>query len=121
MLDDIAASGFEFAQDAAGAGQECLSNFGKTHGTAKAVEKARAELVFEFENLLRKRRLRDVRLLRSAGEGACVGDGAKVAELMEFDKAVLSCQSSVLSRSTCAYDRDRIPKPRAVLLLQNCS
>ena len=44
----------------------------------------RAEFVLELEDLLRKRRLRDVTLLGRAGEGVGVGDGAEVSELLEF-------------------------------------
>ena len=98
LFDHVAASGFKFTQDAACPGQKCLSNFRKTHGAAEAVEEACAELIFQFENLLRERRLGDVGLFGGAGERARVGDGAKVAKLVEFDTAVISRQSSVLSK-----------------------
>jgi hypothetical protein len=44
-------------------------------------------------------------LFSCAGERAGVSDGAEVAELVKFDKAVISDQSSVLSkRSTVFFD-----------------
>jgi hypothetical protein len=45
-----------------------------------------------------------VGLLGGAGEGAGVGDGAEVAKLVKFDKAVISRQSSVLSKGTVSFD-----------------
>jgi len=98
LFDHVTASGFKFTQDAACPGQKCLSNFRKTHGAAEAVEEACAELIFQFENLLGERRLGDVGLFGGTGERARVGDGAKVAKLVEFDTAVISRQSSVLSK-----------------------
>lgn len=89
LFDDVAASGFEFVQDATGAREKGFSDFGEADGAAKAVEEAGAEFIFQFEDLLRERRLRDVGLLGGSGERAGVSDSAKIAKLMKFDKAVL--------------------------------
>jgi hypothetical protein len=83
-LPDVALGGLEFAEDGAGAGKKRLTEIGEADGTAEAVEKAGAKLVFEFEDLLGKRRLGDVGLLGRAAEGASLGDGAKIAELVQF-------------------------------------
>jgi len=91
LLDYVAASRLEFAQDAAGAGEKYFTDFGEANGAAETVEEAGAEFVFEFEDLLRERRLRDVGLLGGAGEGAGIGDSAEVAELVEFHRG--SCKS----------------------------
>ncbi|HLZ12966.1 MAG TPA: hypothetical protein VKP58_10280 [Candidatus Acidoferrum sp.] len=40
--------------------------------------------------------MRDVGLLGGTGEGTGVGDGAKVAELVKFDKAAMGRGTSVL-------------------------
>jgi len=105
LLDHVTACGLEFAQDGARPREKCFSEFGETHGTAETVEEPRAEFVLEFQDLLRKRGLRDVRLLRGTRERAGVSNGAEVAELAKFDKAVISDQTSVLSkRSTVFFD-----------------
>ena len=51
-----------------GAWKKSFAEIGETNGTPKSVEQAGAKFVFEFENLLRKRRLRDVRLFGGAAE-----------------------------------------------------
>ena len=73
-----------FPEDLAGAGKKSFSQIGEADGAAEAVEKARAELVFEFEYLLGKRWLGDVGLFGRAAEGAGFGNGAEVAELVQF-------------------------------------
>ena len=74
----------EFVENGTRAGQKCLAQIGETHGAAEAIEEAAAEFGFEFLDLLRERRLRDVAFFRGAREGRGVGDGAEVAELVEF-------------------------------------
>jgi len=86
LLVDIAARGFEFAKDGAGAREEGLTGFGEADGTAEAIEEARAEFVFKFHDLLRERRLRNVRLLGGTAERTGFGDGAKVTKLVKFHK-----------------------------------
>jgi hypothetical protein len=83
-LDDITFGGGEFVEDRTSARQEGFAEFGKADGTAKAVEQASAKFVFQLENLLGERRLRDVALLGRAGEGVGVGDSTEVAKLLEF-------------------------------------
>jgi hypothetical protein len=90
LLDDVAARSFEFAEDGTGTGKKRLADVGEADGAAEAVEKAGAEFVFELEDLLGERRLRDVRLLGGAAEGAGFGDGAEVAKLVKFHKRVKS-------------------------------
>jgi hypothetical protein len=84
LLIDVAASGFEFTKDGAGAGKKGLAGFGEAHGAAEAIEKAGAQFVFEFADLLREGGLGDVRLPCGAGEAAGVDDRAEVAELVKF-------------------------------------
>jgi len=84
---DVASGGFQFAQYGAGAREKRLAKLGKPNGAAEAVEEARAELAFQLEDLLGKRRLGNVRLFRGAAEGAGFGHGAEVAELVEFHQA----------------------------------
>jgi len=67
-------------------GRNVLAVLGEPNGAAQAVEEAGAELVFQLENLLRKRRLGNVRLFGGAAERAGLGHGAEVAELVEFHK-----------------------------------
>jgi len=88
-FDNIAASGFELSKHGAGARKESFAEIGQANGAAKPVKETRAKLVFEFENLLGKRRLRNVRLFSSTAEAAGFGDGAKIAELMEFHRLCL--------------------------------
>jgi len=59
-FDDVAFGGFQFAKDGAGARQKRFAKFGKTNGAAEAVEEARAELIFQLEDLLGKGRLGNV-------------------------------------------------------------
>jgi len=79
LFDDIAACCFEFAEDGTRSGKKGLPCFREAHGTAEAIEEARAEFILEFHDLLRKRRLRNVGLLGGAAERAGFGDGAEVA------------------------------------------
>src|ERR1700688_5044484 len=96
-------------------GQEGFAEIGEADAASEAVEKARAEFVFELEDLLGERRLGDVRLFGSPREGKSFGDGTKVTKLVEFHRtvsrrkpprkgylAVLSCVSSI-SAIGCAY------------------
>ena len=77
-LDYIALRSFKFAQDRACPREESFANVGKADGTTEAIEEAGAEFVLQFEDLLGQRRLRDVRVLGGAAEGAGFGDGAEV-------------------------------------------
>ncbi len=89
LLGEIAARGFEFAEDGAGAGKKRLADFGEADGTAEAIEEASAEFVLEFADLLGERGLRDVGLTGRAAEAAGVDDGAEVAELVEFHELMV--------------------------------
>src|SRR4029077_11492794 len=101
-LPDVALGGLQFAENSAGARKKGFSQIGETDGAAQPVEQAGAELVFEFEDLLRKRWLGDVGLLGRAAEGAGFGDGAKVAELVQFHNGgaplPVSCRQLIHSR-----------------------
>ncbi len=88
MLGDIAACGFEFAKDSAGPGEKGFAKFGQANGTAETVEEAAAEFVLEFSNLLGEGGLRDVGPLCAAAEATGIGDGAEVAELVEFHQQI---------------------------------
>ena len=83
-LDDVALGGFKLAEYGASPREEGLAEIGEANGTPEAVEQASSELVFELEDLLGERRLRDMRLLGRTAEGAGFGDGAEVAELVKF-------------------------------------
>jgi len=85
-LDDVAPGGFEFAEDGAGAWKKGLAEIGEANRTPEAIEQARAQFVFQLEDLLGERRLRDVRLLGGAAEGAGFGDAAEIAELVKFHR-----------------------------------
>src|SRR5882672_5114226 len=52
LFDYVAAGGFQFAEDGAGARKKRFAYFGETNGTAETVEEAGAEFVFELEDLL---------------------------------------------------------------------
>jgi hypothetical protein len=82
-------------QNSAGARQKCLAEFGETHGTAEAVKEAGAKLVFKFQDLLRQRRLRDVRLFGGTRERARVSNSAEVTKLVKFHRLCLSILSEV--------------------------
>lgn len=96
LFDDVASGGFEFAEDAAGAREKGFADVGEADGAAETIEKTSTQFVFELEDLLGERGLRDVGLLGGTGEGTGVGDGAKVAELVKFDKAAMGRGTSVL-------------------------
>jgi hypothetical protein len=68
-----------------------LSQLGKASGTAQAIEESRAKFVFQLADLLRQRRLRNVRLPRGTAETAGVHNGAKVAKLMKFHELISRC------------------------------
>jgi hypothetical protein len=74
----------KFVEDGASAGEEGFAEVGEADGAAEAVEETATELGFELEDLLGERGLRDVAFFGGPGEGAGVGDGAEVAELVEF-------------------------------------
>ncbi len=76
--------GGEFVENGAGAREEGAAEFGEADGAAEAIEKTATELGFELENLLGERWLGDMAAFGGAREGAGVGDGAEVAELVEF-------------------------------------
>ena len=80
----------EFVEDGAGTREESAAEVGQPDGAAEAIEEAAAEFGFELLNLLRERGLRDVAFFGGPGEGAGVGDGAEVAELVEFHKRAAS-------------------------------
>ena len=97
-FDDVAAGSFEFAEDGASAGEKGFADFGEADGAAEAIEQADAEFGFEFEDLLRERRLGDVRMFGGSREAAGGGDGAEVAELVEFHG-----KSSVIRTAFASY------------------
>jgi hypothetical protein len=74
----------EFVEDGAGAREKGFAEVGEADGAAEAVEETAAEFRFELENLLGKRGLGDVAFFRGPGEGSGIGDGAEVAELVDF-------------------------------------
>ncbi len=94
-LDDVAFGGFQLAENGAGARQKCFADVGKPYRAAQAVEETRAELAFEFHDLLGEGWLRDVRLLGGAAKAAGFGDGAKVAKLMQLHRLCLSILSEL--------------------------
>jgi hypothetical protein len=78
-FDNIAPRGFEFAQDCSGTRQERFTDFGEADGAAKSIEQPRAELRFQFQDLLGQRWLGNVAVFRSARKAARIGDSAKIA------------------------------------------
>jgi hypothetical protein len=94
-FDDIAFGGFQFAEDGVGSREKRFAKLGKPNGAAEAVEEARAELIFQLENLLGKRRLGDMRLFRGAAERAGFGHRAEVTKLVKFHRLCLSILSEV--------------------------
>ena len=115
LLGDIAAGGFQFAEDRAGAGKKSLPSFREADGTTEAVEESSAEFIFEFHDLLRKRWLRNVRLLGGAAERASLGDRAEVAKLMKFHRLCLSIVSELYIGSIAAVARSFYEACRAWL------
>ena len=89
-LGELVLGAGEFVEDGAGAGKKGFAEVGEANGAAEAIEEAAAEFGFEFENLLGERRLGDVAFFRGPGKGGGVGDGAEVAELVEFHGEVIS-------------------------------
>jgi hypothetical protein len=79
-------------QDGTSAGEKGFAQIGEADGAAESVEEAAAEFGFELLDLLRERGLRDVAFFRGPGERGGVGDGAEVAELVEFHKRAVSCK-----------------------------
>jgi hypothetical protein len=94
LFDDLAFGGFEFAQDGASVRKKGLTQLREAYAAAEAVEKTRTEFVLELEDLLGKRRLRDVRLFRGTGERKSFSDGAEVAELVEFHGPVFCVEAA---------------------------
>jgi hypothetical protein len=74
----------EFVENGTRAGEEGFAEIGEADGAAEAVEEAAAEFGFEFLDLLGEGGLGDVAFFGGTGEGRSVGDGAEVAELVEF-------------------------------------
>jgi hypothetical protein len=95
LLDNIAAGRFEFAENGPGSREKRLAKIREANGTAKAIEQAGTEFVFELEDLLRKRRLRDVRLLGRTAETAGFRNGTEVTKLMDFHRLYLSIVSEL--------------------------
>jgi len=77
-FDDVAFGGFQFAKDGVGAREKRLAKLRKSDGAAEAVKEAGAEFILKFKDLLRKRRLRNVRVFRGAAERAGLGNRAEV-------------------------------------------
>lgn len=46
LLGNVAARGFEFAENGAGAWEKGLAEFGEAHGTAETIEDPRTQLIF---------------------------------------------------------------------------
>jgi hypothetical protein len=71
-------------------GEEAVAGVGEADGAALAGEELSAEGLLEAADLLREGGLGDAFLLGGFGEAAGFDDGAEVAELVEFHKAVVS-------------------------------
>ncbi len=78
----------KFVQDGTSSREKCLAEIGEADGAAETIEEAAAEFGFEFLDLLGERGLSDVAFFGGAGEGAGVGDGGEVAELVEFHAGI---------------------------------
>jgi len=94
-LDDVAFGDFQLAENGAGAREKSLAYVGKPYRAAQAVKESRAELIFEFHDLLGEGWLRDVRLLGGATEAAGFGHGTEVTKLMELHRLYLSIVSEL--------------------------
>jgi hypothetical protein len=86
-LHDIAPSRFQFTQYGQRARQKSFADFGETNGPAETIEQPNAQFAFEFQNLLRERWLRHVRVLGRTGKATSFSDGAEVTELVEFHES----------------------------------
>ena len=103
MPGDVATSGLELAKDRASPGEKRFPHLRETNSTPETVKEAGTKFVFQFADLLREGRLRDVRLLRAAAEAAGIGDGAEVAELVKFHSARSRSQMAVVGGRKTVY------------------
>ena len=83
-LEQLGLGFIQFAKNALRLWQEGLSEYRELGRTRQAVEQPRPQLRFEFQDLLRERRLRDMLHFGSAGKRAMPGDSAEIAKLMDF-------------------------------------
>jgi len=74
-----------------------FAKIGEADGAAEAIEEASAEFGFKLLDLLREGRLGDVTFFSGTGEGGGVGDGAEIAELVEFHNGAVSCKPQAVS------------------------
>jgi hypothetical protein len=89
LIGGAGARGFRLLQNCAGARNESAAGLGEANAATEAVEEFGAQLFFEFQHLLGKRRLGNLAALGGAAEIAGVGDGANVAKLVEFHRVCL--------------------------------
>ena len=82
----------EFVENGASTREESAAEVGQSDGAAEAIEEAAAEFEFELLDLLGERGLRDVAFFGGSREGAGVGDGAEVTELVKFHERANSQQ-----------------------------
>ena len=83
----IAAGRFELAENGARSREEGLTCLSEAHRAPETIKETRAEFVFELHDLLRKRRLGDVREIGGAAERAGFGDGAEITKLVKFHRS----------------------------------
>ena len=86
QLVEVAAHALELAEDAPRPLRDGLPGLGRDDAAAGALEQLGAELGLEPPDLVRERRLRDVKLLRRAGEVAMAGHRLGVHELAQLHR-----------------------------------
>ena len=89
QLLDLAVDVADLRQDAPRACRDRIACLGRHDAAAGALEQLHAQLDLELPDLLRQRRLGDVKLLRRAREVPVAGDGLGVAELAQLHRRLI--------------------------------
>jgi hypothetical protein len=65
-------------------GKEAIACRREPYLASQALEQTRVQFIFQLDDLLGQRRLRDVCLLRGTGEAAGFGGSAEITQLMQL-------------------------------------
>ena len=85
-LVDLAAHAVDLGDHGARPRRDRVAGLGRGDAAARALEQLRSELGLEAADLVRERRLRDVKLVRGAGEVAVARDRLDVSELAQLHR-----------------------------------